>query len=200
MIGEKIKNKVDAKHQCFDWIRNHFWFPNSFKTLDMKYGIENESKAIAIYSSQTGNKVVSSGLWINAKYLHLGASPDGLILDDSTINVKGIIEVKCLKIFRGRSIEQIIQQKLPELSRQCFKVVDNKILLKTSHSYYYQIQLQLLVTEAEYCDFVLYPDIGKLYIQRILDDKYLQYRIIGATKTFWRTVLIPEYFLMRIPI
>ena len=132
MIGEKIKKKVDAKHQCFDWIRNHFWFPNSFKTLDMKYGIENESKAIAIYSSQTGNKVVSSGLWINAKYLHLGASPDGLILDDSTINVKGIIEVKCLKIFRGRSIEQIMQQKLPELSRQCFKVVENKILLKTS--------------------------------------------------------------------
>ena len=174
MIGEKIKKKVDAKHQCFDWIRNHFWFPNSFKT-DMKFGIENESKAIAIYSIQTGNKVVSSGLWINAKYLHLGASPDGLILDDSTINVKGIIEVKCLKIFRGRSIEQIIQQKLPELSRQCFKVVDNKILLKTSHSYYYQIQLQLLVTEAEYCDFVLYSDIGKIYIQGIFKDKDLQY-------------------------
>ena len=101
----------------------------------MKYEIENESKTIAIYSSQTGNKVASSGLWIKAKYLHLGASPDGLNLDDSTINVKSIIEVKCLNIFRGRSIEQIIQQKLPEISRQCFKVVDNKILLKTSHSY-----------------------------------------------------------------
>ena len=150
----------------------------------MKYEIENESKAIAIYSSQTGNKVASSGLWINAKYLHLGSSTDGLILDDSTINVKGIIEVKCLKIFRGRSIEQIIQQKLPELSRQCFKVVDNKILLKTSHSYYYQIQLQLLVTEAEYCDFALYSDIGKKYIQRIFKDKALQYRIIEATKIF----------------
>ena len=25
------------------------------QTLDMKYGIENESKAVAIYSSQTGN-------------------------------------------------------------------------------------------------------------------------------------------------
>ena len=154
----------------------------------MKYGIENESKAIVIYSSQTSNKVVSSALWINAKYL-----------DDSTINVKGIIEVKCLKIFRGRSIEQIIQQKLPELSRQCFKVVDNKILLKTSHSYYYQIQLQLLVTEAEYCDFVLYSDIGKIYIQRIFKDKDLQYRITEATKIFWKRVLIPEYFLMRIP-
>ena len=156
----------------------------------MKYGIENQSKAAAICSSQTGNKVVSSGLWINAKYLHLGASPDGLILDDSTINVKGIIEVKCLKIFRGRSIEQIIQQKLPELSRQCFKVVDNKILLKTSHSYYYQIQLQLLVTEAEYWDFVLYSDIGKIYIQRIFKDKDLQYRIIEVTKIFWRSITI----------
>ena len=64
----------------------------------MKYRIENESKAIAIYSNETDNKVVSSGLWINAKYLHLGASSDGLILDDSTFNVKGIVEVKCLKI------------------------------------------------------------------------------------------------------
>ena len=107
------------------------------------------------------------------KFLHLGASPDGLILDDSTINVKGIIEVKCLKNFRGRSIEQIIQQKLPELTRQCFKVVDNKILLKISNSYYYQIQLQLLVTEAKYCDFVLYSDIRKIYIQRIFKDKDL---------------------------
>ena len=95
-----------------------------------------------------------------------------------------------LKIFRGRSIEQITQQKLPELSRQCFKVVDNKILLKTSHSYYYQIQLQLLVTEAEYCDFVLYSDIGKIYIQRIFKDKDLQYRIIEVTKIFWRSITI----------
>ena len=159
----------------------------------MKYGIENECKAIAIYSSQTGNKFVSSGLWINAKYLHLGASPHGLVLDDSFINVKGIIEVKCLKVFTGRSIEQIIQQKFPELSRQCFKVVDNKIL-KTSHPYYYQIQLQRLVTEAKYCDFILYSDIRKRYIQRIFKDKDLQYQIIAATKIFWRRVLIPEYF------
>ena len=134
-MAKKTKKKVNSKHQSFDWIKNHFWFPNSFKTLDMNYGIENEFKPITIYSSQTGNKVASSGLWIKAKYLHLGASPDGLNLDDSTINVKSIIEVKCLNIFRGRSIEQIIQQKLPEISRQCFKVVDNKILLKTSHSY-----------------------------------------------------------------
>ena len=112
-------------------------------------------------------QVIVASLWINAKYLHLGASPDGLILDDSAINVKGIVEMKCLKTFRGRSIEQIIQQKLQDLSRQCFKVVDNKTLLKTSHSYYNQIQLQLLVTEAEYCDFALHSVIGKIFRENI---------------------------------
>ena len=127
-------------------------------------------------------------------YYSISVSPDGLILDDNTINVKGIIEVKCLKLFRGRSIEEIIQENLPELSRQCFKAVDNKILLKNSNFYYYQIQLQLLVTDAEYCDFVLYSDIGKIYTQRIFKDKDLQYPIIEAKKIFWRRVLIPEYF------
>ena len=100
-------------------------------------------------------------------YLHLGTSPDRLILDDGTINLKSTVKVKYLKVFRCRSIEQIIQQKLPEQSRQCFKVVDNKILLKSSHFYYYHIQLQLVVTEAEYCNFVLYSNIVKIYIQRI---------------------------------
>ena len=62
LIGEKIKKKVDAKHQHFDWVKNHVWFPISFKTWDRKYGIKNESKAIVIYSSTTVDKVVSSGL------------------------------------------------------------------------------------------------------------------------------------------
>ena len=120
-------------------------------------------------------------------------------IQHKTISRVLFIEVKCWKFFRGRSIEQIIQQKLPELSSQCFKVVENKILLKTSHSYYYQIQLQLLLAEVEYCDFVLYSDIGKIYIEGIFKDKDLQYRIIEATRIFWSSVLIPEYFLMRIP-
>ena len=63
------------------------------KVLDMKHEIENESKAIGIYNSETGKKV----FLINAKYLRLGASPNALILEDIFINVKGIIEMKCIK-------------------------------------------------------------------------------------------------------
>ena len=59
--------------------------------------------------------------------------------------------------------------------------------------------MQLLVTEAEYCDFVLHSNIGKPHIQRVYHDKVLQKRIINSTKAFWTQVLIPEHFLMRVP-
>ena len=47
-----------------------------------------------------------SGLWINKKYLHLAASPDGLIFQDQKWN--NIIEVKCLNILRLNSVESIV--------------------------------------------------------------------------------------------
>ena len=86
-----------------------------------------------------------------------------------------------------------------ELSRQCFRVSDDKLILKKSHMYYFQIQLQLLITGTEYCDFVLYCDKGPPSIERILPDLELQQRIVVSTRLFWEKVFIPEYFLMRIP-
>ena len=105
--------------------------------------------------SNTGNKVISSGLWVNKKYIHLRAPPYGLIYNDQN-KLHGIMEIKCLRIFRNRTIEQLIIHKPPQLSKQCFELSDNNISLKRSHLYFYQVQLHLLITEADYCDFILY--------------------------------------------
>ena len=35
-----------------------------------------------------------------------------------------------------------------EVKRQCFDVNDDKLVLKKTHTYYFQVQLQLLITEA----------------------------------------------------
>ena len=43
----------------------------------MKYGIQSESLAVSFYMSSTGNKVTSSRLWVNKKYIHLAASTNG---------------------------------------------------------------------------------------------------------------------------
>ena len=73
---------------------------------------------------------------MNRKYIHLAASPDGLIYNDQN-KLHGIIEIKCLKIFRDRTIEQLILDKPPKASKQCFELNHNNISLKRSHLYFY---------------------------------------------------------------
>ena len=197
-LGEKISRNTDARKRCYDWIKNNFWFPSNILTQDMKYGIESESLAVYLYMSNTENKVISSGLLINKKYIHLRARPYGLIYNDQN-KLNGIIEIKCLKIFRNRTIEQLILHKPPELSKQCFELNDNNISLKRSHLYFYQVQLHLLIREADYCDFILYSTAGKIYLERIVTDDDVQKKIIKYTKLFWEKILIPEYFIIRIP-
>ena len=174
-------------------MKNNFWFPSNILTQDMKYGIESESLAGNFYMSNTGNKVISSGLWVNRKYIHLAASPDGLIYNDQN-KLHGIIEIKCLKIFRNRTIEQLILDKPPELSKKCFALNDNNISLKRSHLYFYQVQLQLLITEADYCDYILYSSAGKIYVERIVKDDDVQKQIIKYTKLFWEKNTNPRVF------
>lgn len=71
-------------------------------TSVMRHGIEEEAKAIAEYCRICLVTVKDSGLWIHKKDPHLGASPDGLIVD-SEENLCGTVDVKCWKIFRNRS-------------------------------------------------------------------------------------------------
>lgn len=86
-----------------------------------------------------------------------------------------------------------------EVARQCFKIEDGQLILKRTHSYYYQIQLQLLITEASFCDFMLYSKKGPSSIERIFPDTDFQERIVESTRLFWEKVFIPEYFFMRVP-
>lgn len=71
--------------------------------------------------------------------------------------------------------------------------------MKESHSHYHQIQLQLLVTERTYCDFVLYAAEGPVSIERINRDEQLMSEILNHLSTFWFQVIAPEIFEMRVP-
>ena len=62
--------------------------------------------------------------------------------------------------------EDLVKQhqdgKLPSkvLNQQCFTISNGQLKLRKSHSYYYQVQLQLLVTDLDFCDFVLHSPKG----------------------------------------
>ena len=59
------------------------------------------------------------------------------------IKTYGIIEIKRLKILKNGTIEQLALDKPPEL-------------------------LKLLITEAEYCNFILYSNAGKMFVERTM--------------------------------
>ena len=145
----------------------------------------------------------TTGLWVNKKFAFLAASPDGLV----TENGKSIItEIKCLKLFREMSVKELMQQckdgKISSdvLNQQCFKVVDGKLILRESHMYYYQVQLLLLVTDFDACDFVLHSPKGQPSVQRILRDGQLLSRLRQSLSALWHKVLAPEIFEMRVPL
>ena len=167
------KDSGEIVWKSFHWISKKLCSPKFVQTRDMKYGISEEPKAREAYTNATGNKVHTTGLWVNKTFAFLAASPDGLVTEHG----KSIItEIECLKLFREMSVEELVQQckdgKISSdvLNQQCFKVVDGKLILRESHMYYYQVQLLLLVIDFDACDFVLHSPKGQPSVQRILMD------------------------------
>ncbi len=54
------------------------------------HGIQNEKKALKLFTEKSAHDVQAVGLYIDPSYPFLGATPDGLIEDDDSL-----IEVKC---------------------------------------------------------------------------------------------------------
>jgi len=53
-----------------------------------QYGVENEQNAIRDYEVFSGQLVIPTGFHHHGEHAHIGASPDGLLLDGGTIEVK----------------------------------------------------------------------------------------------------------------
>ena len=68
------------------------------------------------------------------------------------------------------SIEDIFKKNCPdiEIKRQHFTVDADKLSLKETRSYLYQVQLQLLVTKSDCCDFVLFSAKAPPTIERTI--------------------------------
>ena len=201
-VGKSVlTNSSNAASSSKKFIKKHIWKldGDTPQTSWMKYGLERESAAIKQYEIQTSLSVSLTGLWVNPQFLYIACSPDGLVGDD------GLLEIKSLKIFHDNTIDQVVNDtdrvlvSKDTLNRQCFVMKDNKCILKKSHDYYYQIQCQLLVTEREFCDFVLYAKDGPISVQTIYRDQQLISDILLRLSTPWKRVIAPEIIEMRVP-
>ena len=184
-LGEKLD-----LHECFTWLTTQYWFKHQYVSFYMQYGIDEEQNALEVFSKMANLEVHGSGLWVNKKYPHLGASPDGLIFDPATGELNAIIEVKCLKILQNQTYVEWINNGISNSA--CVRLDGDKLVLKKNHPYMYQIlqllQLQLLITEVPCCYFILYSKVGEPYVQRVTRDSDIQNYIVENTYKFWYNV------------
>ena len=109
-----------------------------------------------------------------SQYPFLGASPDALIYFACCKNGY-VIEIKCLYKFLLNTLEELLKNN----KNFCLEY-DNenkKYSLKPEHAYFYQIQLQMLLTGRPQGYFVVYSKqiciIEKIYFSKNFMDTYM---------------------------
>lgn len=142
---------------------------NAFSNLQcptkpaMRHGHECEPIARDLYSMLYDVEVTECGQIRDKKTPWFAYSPDGLIVNKAG-NVEGIIEIKS-----------------PATLGNCmrYRLINNAIDLKLENStYYYQVMAGLAITDAKWCDFIVYSAFtahNKLHVVRIeRDDKAIK--------------------------
>lgn len=102
-----------------------------------------------------GVEINDCGLFIDAELAYLAATPDGIIGDNA------IVEIKCPYAARQVSPAAAIRDNVADLNR-IFDKIDNS-RMNQRHSYYFQVQGQLHITQREYCVFAVWTSLGLKY-------------------------------------
>lgn len=140
----------------------------SFSNEYMEWGTEQEKFALMRYEADTNCIVDAAEFYTHPTIKWLGASPDGLLMDEDG-SIKGLIEIKCLKT---------------ENHLEFFLSESPKIPAK----YIVQMQCQMWVTGAEWCDFVSFDsrvtyEHRQIFITRVKrDDKFIKEMEIDVVK------------------
>ena len=122
-----------------------------FENDAMRWGTETEPQARSMYEVNNGFVTVKEVAFVEFSD-QVGISPDGLVGD------KGLLEIKC-----------------PTTTTQIKRALSDDY----SADYKAQIQMQLWVTQREWCDFVSFDprlDCGASYLQQrvMRDEKYIE--------------------------
>ncbi|XP_034075609.1 uncharacterized protein LOC117548421 [Gymnodraco acuticeps] len=115
------------------------------QTASMKRGLALEPVAIQEYCRIKNTNYWPCGFVIHPDAPWLGSSPDGLVFDPTESPPFGLVEIKCPNVKSYVDCSYL-------------KMQSGTLKLKQSHSYYWQVQGQLLLTGMEWCDFVIFAE------------------------------------------
>ena len=162
----KFCKSCEKKKGCKCKFLKSIFDPKQFTSAATSYGIANEVKTKEKYTDKfTSKHLHDCGLVVNPSFCFLGATPDGKVCSDSET---GIIEIKCPYFARDMKIEEAILT--PNF---CLMKVGDNYVMNKSHDYYCQVQGQLLVTGAPYCEFIVNTK-EDFAVSKVFPDRYFQ--------------------------
>ena len=164
----------------------------SFKSAACEYGCKHESDARKEYEYVMKQQhqlfiVKESGLILDPLYPFLGASPDGIVT--CTCCSTGVLEIKCPYSCRNKGLKEVSEEK----SRFFLLVTEaGNLELKDNHQYFYQIQLQMKLCNASFCDFVVWSKDQGILVQRVFPDTEFINRALEQVENFIKRGILPE--------
>ena len=126
--------------------------------------------------------VAVPGLFVDHENPFLGASPDGLV--SCKCCGVGLLEIKCSFTHQNVTPRQACEDR----HYHVYLDENSEVKLKTSSSWYLQIQAQLGVCKRPWCDFVLFTKRGYA-VDRVLFDKELYVEIVNKSRKFFETYI-----------
>ena len=103
----------------------------------------------------------------------------------------GVVEVKCPITLRDGNMSSLDWMVVES---------DGKFRLRITHQHYHQVQMQLFVTNREFCDFVVWSP-QMLYIERIVPDSVCWAEKSNQGMLFHAKCVMPElcmkYFTIK---
>jgi hypothetical protein len=159
----------------------------------MEYGklAEGVSKEIYInhFTKQNIKASLSEcGLVIMPKFQYLAASPDALV---SVNNEDGLLEIKNLSKHKKLTIKECYNKCKAEKKIFPLNFCNNTFSLKRNHSHYTQIQGQLMVTNRNWCDYMLRTE-EDYYIERIFRNENFLLKLKERLDYFFNYCFLPE--------
>ena len=146
----------------------------------IRHGQTYESIALEKFSELTGKKVLKSGFCVRPDLDYLGASPDSFVQDESAV-----VEVKCPFVGRNCKITPG-GKKFPFL-----EMIGDKISLKRTHNYYYQVVGQMYLSKKETAYFCVYTYKDFVYEKITLDEEFFKSTMLPKLKDFYNNVYCP---------
>lgn len=182
LTASNFSKVAKRKKAITDTFLKNLFNPTPFSTQATEHGLSKENIAKGVYTATRPHvHLHDCGLVVNPAFPFLGASPDGKVCDGG---VTGILEVKCPYSAR----DSVLEDFAADNPTFCLKKNAGSTTLKLncSHDYYYQVQGQLMVTGAPFCDFIVYTS-KDIFVERVLPNKEFSQILFDKLFNFYKS-------------